>query len=107
MGFWVKYKNTFIFWISTLFALADEATLLLFYILMFKPFQLSFGFQEEADVITMYFWFNEMDAVCQNDNIVNGGDITEVTALAPPPHRIPSERLRDERKQLNKQCFTL
>lgn len=47
-----------------------------------------------------------MDAVSQNDNIVNGGDINEVMALAPPP-RIPSERLRDEREQLNKQCFML
>lgn len=74
---------------STVFALADEATLLfLFYILIFKLFQLSFGLQEEADIITMYFWFNEMDAVCENDNIVNGDDVTEVTALAPPPNSI-------------------
>lgn len=41
---------------STLFALADEATLLLlFYILIFRLFQFSFGLQEEADVITVYF----------------------------------------------------
>lgn len=41
---------------STVFALADEATLLLlFYILIFQLFQLSFGLQEEAIVITMYF----------------------------------------------------
>lgn len=42
----------------------------LFHILIFKLFQLSFGLQEEADVIG------------------DGDDITEVTALAPPPNSI-------------------